>query len=282
MSVSVQAATSVPEFRSELEQLVLDQPAVTAIERTIEPMHVARVPIHPVDMQAALARVDEFISTRTPHYNIAINAAKIVEFQDDEALRNAIDEAHLLTADGQAVVWASRLLGQPVPARVAGTDLMQALLAHAGQRDYSVYLLGAKDEIVRACVAKAQKEHPSLRIAGYRNGYFRRDEEDELVAAIRAANPDILFLGFGTPAKEYFMHRHYRALGVPFVMGVGGSFDVYAGLVARAPRWMQRAGLEWAFRLAQEPRRMWKRYLVGNTRFAWIIARELFTRRARP
>jgi N-acetylglucosaminyldiphosphoundecaprenol N-acetyl-beta-D-mannosaminyltransferase len=255
---------------------------MTAIERAIEPRRVARVPIHPVDMQAALARVDEFIRARTPHYNIAINAAKVVEYQDDEALRSAIGEAHLLTADGQAVVWASRLLGQPVPARVAGTDLMQALLAHAPRRDYSVYLLGAKDEVVRACVTRAQKDHPSLRIAGFRNGYFRRDEEDDVVAAVRAAKPDILFLGFGTPAKEYFMHRHYRALGVPFVMGVGGSFDVYAGLVARAPRWMQRAGLEWAFRLAQEPRRMWKRYLVGNLRFAWIIARELLARGTTP
>ncbi len=244
----------------------------------IAPKHVARVPIHPVDMPAALARVDEFIRGRTPHYNIAINAAKIVEFQHDEALRNAIDEAHLLTADGQPVVWAARLLGDPLPARVAGTDLMEALLAHAARRGYSVYFLGAKHEVVRACVEKAQREHPGVRIAGYRDGYFRRDDEATVVAAIRAAQPDILFLGFGTPAKEYFMHRHYRALGVPFVMGVGGSFDVYAGLVARAPRWMQRAGLEWAFRLAQEPRRMWKRYLVGNIRFIWIIARELLAR----
>jgi N-acetylglucosaminyldiphosphoundecaprenol N-acetyl-beta-D-mannosaminyltransferase len=226
--------------------------------------------------------VDEFIRVRAPHYNIAINAAKVVEFQDDETLRKAIDDAHLLTADGQAVVWAARLLGQPVPARVAGTDLMQALLQHAAQRGYSVYLLGAKDEIVRACVDKALKDHPGLRISGSRNGYFRREEEADVVAAIRAAKPDILFLGFGTPAKEYFMHRHYRALDVPFVMGVGGSFDVYAGLVARAPQWLQRAGLEWAFRLAQEPRRMWKRYLVGNTRFAWIIARELLSRGTSP
>jgi len=252
-----------------------------ANQLAVEPKRVARVPIHPIDMPAALARVDEFIAVRAPHYNIAINAAKVVEFQDDEALRNAIGEAHLLTADGQAVVWAARLLGQPVPARVAGTDLMQALLAHGARRRYSVYLLGARDEVVRACVEKALREHPELRIAGYRNGYFRRDDEAEVVAAIRAAQPDILFLGFGTPAKEYFMHRHYRALDVPFVMGVGGSFDVYAGLVARAPQWMQRAGLEWAFRLAQEPRRMWKRYLVGNTRFAWIIARELLARGTR-
>lgn len=249
-------------------------------EQPVGTVRIARVPIHVVDLPAARARVDEFIRERTPHYNIAINAAKVVEFQDDAAMREAISEAHLLTADGQAVVWAAQVLGRPVPERVAGTDLMEALIAHAAARGYSVYLLGARSEVVRACVDKARKLHPSLRVAGYRDGYFRRDEEPDVVEAIRVVEPDILFLGFGTPAKEYFMHRHYRALGVPFVMGVGGSFDVYAGVVARAPRWLQRAGLEWAFRLAQEPRRMWKRYLVGNTRFAWLVARELLAIRS--
>ena len=243
-----------------------------------DPVHVASVPVHRVDLDAALAAVDGFVQARAPHYNIAINAAKVVEFQDDAVLREAIGAAHLLTADGQAVVWAARLLGRPPLTRVAGTDLMEALFAHAAKRDYSVYLLGAKDEIVRACVARAQTLYPSLRVAGFRNGYFRREEEAYLVASIRAAAPDLLFLGFGTPAKEYFMRRHFQALGVPFVMGVGGSFDVFAGLVARAPRWVQRAGLEWAFRLGQEPRRMWKRYLVGNTKFAWLVGRELLAR----
>lgn len=248
----------------------------------VDTVRVARVPIHAVDLQTALARVDEFIAARTPHYNIAINAAKVVEFQADAALRDAIEAAHLRTADGQAVVWAARLLGRPLPTRVAGSDLMEALLAHAARRGYSVYLLGAREDIVRACATKAQALHPSLRIAGYRDGYFRPEDEADVVEAIRSTRPDILFLGFGTPAKEYFMHRHYRALDVPFVMGVGGTFDVFAGLVARAPRWMQRAGLEWAFRLGQEPRRMWKRYLVGNTRFTWIIARELLAQRKTP
>jgi N-acetylglucosaminyldiphosphoundecaprenol N-acetyl-beta-D-mannosaminyltransferase len=241
----------------------------------MQPVTLAQVPVHPVDMDAALARVDAFIRAGEPHYNIAINAAKVVEFQDDAALRDAIRDAHLLTADGQSVVWASRLLGRPLPARVAGADLMVALLAHAAERGYSVYLLGARDEVVRACIDRARAHHPTLRIAGHRNGYFRADEEPAVVEQIRAAKPDILFLGFGTPAKEYFMHRRHRELGVPFVMGVGGTFDVYAGLVRRAPRWLQKTGLEWAFRLAQEPRRMWKRYLVGNSRFVWLVAKEL-------
>lgn len=245
-------------------------------------VRVARVPVHPVDMAAACEHVDELVRARVPSYYVAINAAKVVAYHDDAALRDAIDEAHLATADGQAVVWAARLLGQPIPERVAGTDLMQALLARAAQHGYAVYFLGATEDVVRACVEKARALHPSLRIAGYRDGYFGREEEAEVVAAVRDAAPDILFLGFGTPAKEYFMRRHHRALGVPFVMGVGGTFDVFAGVVARAPRWMQRAGLEWAFRLGQEPRRMWKRYLVGNTRFVWLVARELLARRVMP
>jgi len=240
--------------------------------------HVANVPIHAISMASALARIDEFIADGSPHYYIAINAAKVVEFHADPAIRAAIEHAHLLTADGQAVVWAATFLGHPLPERVAGADLMEALIAHAAVRGYSIYLLGARDEIVRACVDRVRRDHPSIRIAGFRNGYFRRHDEPAVIDAIREAKPDILFLGFGTPAKEYFMHRHHRALGVPFVMGVGGTFDVYAGFVKRAPRWLQRTGLEWAFRLAQEPGRMWKRYLVGNTRFVWLVFKELVRR----
>lgn len=237
--------------------------------------HVARVPIHAVDMAGALARIDQFIEDGGPHYNIAINAAKVVAFHDNPELRSAIEQAHLLTADGQSVVWAATFLGHALPERVAGADLMEALIAHAARRGYSIYLLGARDEVVRACVERVRREHPTVKVAGFRNGYFSRDDEPSVIEAIRDAAPHILFLGFGTPAKEYFMHRHHRSLGVPFVMGVGGTFDVYAGLVKRAPRWVQRSGLEWAFRTLQEPGRMWKRYLIGNTRFVWLVAKEL-------
>lgn len=244
----------------------------------MRPVTLANVPVHPIDMRGALERVDAFIRAGEPHYNVAINAAKVVDFQEDPALREAIRDAHLLTADGQSVVWAARLLGHPLPARVAGADLMVALLAHAAERGYSVYLLGATEEVVRICIDRVRRDHPDLRVAGFRNGYFGAGEEPAIVEAIRAARPDILFLGFGTPAKEYFMHRRHRELEVPFVMGVGGSFDVYAGLVRRAPVWMQHSGLEWMFRLAQEPRRMWKRYLIGNSRFVWLVAKELLRR----
>jgi N-acetylglucosaminyldiphosphoundecaprenol N-acetyl-beta-D-mannosaminyltransferase len=231
-----------------------------------------------VDMAGALDQIDGFIRDGSPHYNIAINAAKVVACQDDAEMRAAVADAHLVTADGQAVVWASRLLGHAVRERVAGVDLMERLIEHAALRGYSVYFLGARPTIVVEVAAIARARYPALRIAGARDGYFT--DENAVVAEIRVAAPDIVFLGFGTPAKEYFMHRRYRELGVPFVMGVGGAFDVYAGAIKRAPVWMQRAGLEWAFRVAQEPRRMWKRYLIGNSRFIAIVAREL-VRKAR-
>jgi N-acetylglucosaminyldiphosphoundecaprenol N-acetyl-beta-D-mannosaminyltransferase len=256
-------------------------PHSTGVTMRLEQASVADVPVHVVDMQSALARIDEFIHERTPHYNIAINAAKVVEYQDDATMRAAIQNAHLLSADGQAVVWAARLLGRPLPERVAGADLMEMLLGHAAQRGYTVFLFGARDEIVKSCVDKACRVHPNLRVAGYRNGYFKREDETEIVEHIKRSKPDILFLGFGTPAKEYFMHRHYRELDVPFVMGVGGTFDVFAGYVKRAPRWIQNSGFEWMFRLVQEPKRMWKRYLVGNSRFMWLVARDLITKRLR-
>jgi N-acetylglucosaminyldiphosphoundecaprenol N-acetyl-beta-D-mannosaminyltransferase len=241
---------------------------------------VAGVPVHAVDVRGALAQIDDFIRTRAPHYNIAINAAKVVSYHEDASLRDAIDDAHLLTVDGQAVVWAARALGHAVPERVAGADLMEVLLAHSARRGYSVYLFGAEQDVVEECAARAKQRHPALVIAGYRNGYFKPEDKGAIIAAIRDARPDILFLGFGSPSKEYFMKAHYRELGVPFVMGVGGTFDVFAGRVSRAPRWMQRAGLEWSYRLAQEPRRMWKRYLVGNTRFLSLVARDLWKRYA--
>lgn len=246
-----------------------------------EVVTVADVPVHAVDMPGALAQIDGFIRARAPHYNIAINAAKVVSYREDALLRDAIDHAHLLTMDGQAVVWAARALGRAAPERVTGIDLMEALLGHSARRGYSIYLFGATQDVVEACVALATQRYPGLAIAGYRNGYFKAEDEAAIVAAIRDARPDILFLGFGSPKKEYFMKAHYRELGVPFVMGVGGTFDVLAGRVARAPRWMQRTGLEWSHRLAQEPGRMWKRYLVGNTRFLSLVARELWQRYVR-
>jgi N-acetylglucosaminyldiphosphoundecaprenol N-acetyl-beta-D-mannosaminyltransferase len=227
-----------------------------------------------VTFEHALELVDQAVATRRPMLNASVNAAKVVRVQSDPVLRDAIGGCELITADGVPVVWAARLLGHVVPERVNGTDLMEALLARAEERGWSVYLLGSRQEVLADLLAELARRHPNLQVAGARHGYFSAAEEDEVVSSIAAAGPDILFIALETPQKELFQARHRAALGVPFTMGVGGSFDVIAGRRRRAPRWAQRAGLEWAFRLAQEPRRLAGRYAVGNARFVALVARE--------
>jgi N-acetylglucosaminyldiphosphoundecaprenol N-acetyl-beta-D-mannosaminyltransferase len=243
-------------------------------------MHNGRIDLlgthlDPVTFERALELVDEAVTSRQPMLNASINASKVVRVQRDAELRAAIDACELVTADGVPVVWAARLLGHEVPERVNGTDLMEALFARAEERGWTVFLLGSREDVLASARRTLAQRHPRLRIAGSRHGYFAAEEEDEVVAEIAAARPDILFVALQTPEKELFQARHREDLGVPFVMGVGGSFEVLAGLRRRAPRWAQRSGLEWAFRLAQEPRRLLRRYLVGNARFVGLVLREL-------
>jgi N-acetylglucosaminyldiphosphoundecaprenol N-acetyl-beta-D-mannosaminyltransferase len=236
-----------------------------------------------IDMSEAARRCDRFIRSRAGAQHMAINAAKIVAMRHDPELRALVDRCELVTADGQAVVWASRLLGDPLPARVAGIDLMFELLALAEERGYRVYLLGAQTETMRAAVARLRERYPRLIIAGYHDGYFSDEEEPFVAAEIRAARSDLLFVAMPTPRKEYFIGRWGPELGVAFSMGVGGAIDVVAGVTRRAPRFLQRMGLEWAFRLAQEPRRLMRRYLVTNSQFIALTLRDLGrSRRRRP
>lgn len=230
--------------------------------------------IHALTMAETLDEVERLVEARTLAQHCVINAAKAVAIGEDPALREIVRSCDLVNADGQAVVWASRLLGAPLPERVAGIDLFEALLGRAEARGWSVYFLGARQHVVDEVVRRARVRHPRLRVAGWRNGYFGAAENTDVVAAIREAAPDILFVGMPSPRKEYWLSENLEALGVPFSMGVGGSFDVYAGLTQRAPQWMQRLGLEWLYRFAQEPRRMWRRYLLGNVAFVRLVARE--------
>jgi N-acetylglucosaminyldiphosphoundecaprenol N-acetyl-beta-D-mannosaminyltransferase len=232
-----------------------------------------------LDMAATVAAVEQAIATRTFTQHMAINAAKLVTMHNDEKLREIIGGCELVNADGQAVVWASRLLGDPLPERVAGIDLMDELLAVAERRGYRVYFLGARAEVLERALERLRERYPALQIAGARDGYFGDDEEAAVCDAIRATEPDMLFVAMSSPRKEYFLGSYGQAIGAPFVMGVGGSIDVVAGITRRAPERWQRLGLEWAYRLLQEPRRMFKRYAVTNTRFAALVARELLTGR---
>ncbi|HYJ00243.1 MAG TPA: WecB/TagA/CpsF family glycosyltransferase [Thermoleophilaceae bacterium] len=239
-------------------------------------------PIDRLDMEQTLARIDRLIESRGFAQHVAINAAKLVAMRSDDELSEIVRRCEVISADGQSVVWASRLLGDPLPSRVAGIDLMHELLARAEQRDYGVFVLGAKPDVLERACEKILEQHPRLRLVGRRDGYFPEAEDATVAAEIRAARPDILFVAISSPRKEYFLGRYGREIDVPFVMGVGGSVDVIAGITRRAPRLFQRLGIEWLYRLAQEPQRLWRRYLVTNAQFLSLLARELAGRAARP
>jgi N-acetylglucosaminyldiphosphoundecaprenol N-acetyl-beta-D-mannosaminyltransferase len=241
---------------------------------TAHAVEVFGVTLHPFTMSATVDRVGDLLREGGHHQHVALNAAKIVALRDDPSLASIVRGCSLVSADGQAVVWAARLLGVGVPERVAGIDLMEQLLARAAKEGWSAYFLGARPEVVAAAVDEECRRHPGLRVAGHRDGYWAPHEEAGVVAEVARSRADLLFVAMPTPRKERFLAEHLDDLGVSFAMGVGGSFDVVAGITSRAPRWMQRAGLEWAHRLAQEPRRMFRRYLVGNARFIAMTMRE--------
>jgi N-acetylglucosaminyldiphosphoundecaprenol N-acetyl-beta-D-mannosaminyltransferase len=233
-----------------------------------------------VTMETAVARCLELCrAPRTSHLVVTANASHLCMMRRDPELALACRAGHLTVADGMSVVWALRALGQPVPERVAGVDLMARLLAAAGEHQLRVYFLGAKREVVTALVARSRARHPGLEIAGFRDGYFGPDDHLGIVEEIRASKAHILFVGMPTPFKETWCERHRQRLEVPIIMGVGGSFDVLAGFIKRAPRWLQSLGLEWFWRLLMEPRKLWKRYLATNSEFMWLVGREIVARR---
>jgi N-acetylglucosaminyldiphosphoundecaprenol N-acetyl-beta-D-mannosaminyltransferase len=236
------------------------------------------LPVDDLTMDETLAAVDALIAEGSVHQHVVVNVAKVVQAHADRSLRAVIAACDIVNVDGQPIVWASRLLGTPLRERVAGVDLMERLIERAGERGHRLYLLGARPEVVGAVAARIAREHPGTVVAGWRDGYWTPDEEATVVAEIAATRPHILFVAFGSPAKERFLARWKETIGAPFVMGVGGSFDVYAGRVRRAPPWMRRVGLEWLFRITQEPGRMWRRYAGDAPKFAWIVLRARFRR----
>lgn len=203
-----------------------------------------------------------------------VNAAKIVHLRSDDRLRDSVLSCDVIVADGQSVVAASRVLGQTLPERVAGIDLFYRLLELADRERFSVFLLGATPAVLDMVVAEVSRRWPGVRIAGYRDGYFRDEQADEVAEQIRESGADMLFIGMSSPRKENFIAAHAQHLKVRVLHGVGGSFDVLAGVTKRAPQQVQKLGLEWAYRVAQEPRRLWRRYATTNTAFVVLTLRE--------
>lgn len=240
--------------------------------------------LDPLRMEDVIERCRLALATRSKVLLGVLNAAKVVKLRKDPLLRASLLECNLLLADGQSIVWASKLLGHPLPERVAGIDVFERLLALAHREEKSVYLLGAREHVLQRLEQRLQERFPGLRIAGRHDGYFDAKEAASIAADIRHCAPDMLFLGMVSPKKEVFLGTYGDRLNVPVLHGVGGSFDILAGVTRRAPVAWQRWGMEWAYRLIQEPRRLWWRYLATNTAFIVLTVRELVnpTRAFRP
>jgi N-acetylglucosaminyldiphosphoundecaprenol N-acetyl-beta-D-mannosaminyltransferase len=226
-------------------------------------------------MDQAVERCLRAVRDREPLEIGVVNAAKLVGMRRDPRLAEAVTGCGLVLADGQAVVWASRLLRSPLPERVAGIDLFTRLLEAAQAEGMSVYFLGARAEVLEGMVTEVARRYPRLVVAGHRDGYFTDDEQSAVADAVRDSGAAMLFLGMTSPKKEIFTAGYGKQTGVQVVHGVGGSFDILAGVTRRAPRGWQRLGLEWLYRLLQEPRRLARRYVTTNAAFLLMTAREL-------
>ncbi|MFB2934269.1 WecB/TagA/CpsF family glycosyltransferase [Aerosakkonemataceae cyanobacterium BLCC-F154] len=220
----------------------------------------------------------QWIKSGCRGYICTVNVAILMMMASDRRLQKFINKAALVVADGKPIVWASRWLSRPLPERVTGIDLIDALAKQSEQENFSIYLLGAKKAVIETVAARLQAKYPKLKISGVADGYFSPDEAPERVKEIRESGANILLVGMGVPRQEFFLEQYWSDLGVNLGLGVGGSFEVIAGQKKRAPKFMQELGLEWFYRLFQEPRRLWKRYLITNSRFIYCLLAELFAK----
>lgn len=237
-------------------------------------VEIANCPIDVLSVKETKHIIENSIISKVPIHHVVVNAGKLVNMQNDQVLYNSVISSDVINADGQSIVWASKFLGNPLSERVAGIDLMESLVELAHQKGYSCYFFGAKEEVVNKVVIHYTKLFSPSVVAGYRNGYYSKKEEKEIANNIAQSKADILFVAITSPKKEVFLIKHKDTINTPFIMGVGGSFDVIAGITKRAPLWMQKAGLEWFYRLVQEPRRMWRRYIIGNSKFILLILKQ--------
>lgn len=227
---------------------------------------VLGVMIDALTMAEAVERVSAFITERGPHLVATANAEMVMMAKQDEGLAKILAAADLVVPDGAGVVWAARHQGYEMPERVAGYDLAQHLLALSATQGYKVYFFGGAPGVADTAKEKAEAWYPGINIVGTRNGFFTAEDEAAIITAIRESSADILLVALGVPKQEKWLAAHLHKLGVPVSIGVGGSFDVMAGLVERAPLWMQRAGLEWFFRLSKQPSRLMR--MLSLPRFA--------------
>jgi N-acetylglucosaminyldiphosphoundecaprenol N-acetyl-beta-D-mannosaminyltransferase len=230
--------------------------------------------VHRVDMPTTLEIINQFILERRPRHVITLNAEIIYTALQNPELQQVINQADLVTPDGAGVVWAARFLGCPLQERVTGIDLMVALSRMAAEEGWRVFLLGARPGVAGKAANNLETSFPGLQVVGTQHGYFAEYETDAILTAIREKQPDLLFVALGAPYQEFWIRRYLIDCKVPVAVGVGGSLDVLAGEVARAPEIFIRLNLEWLYRLFQEPKR-WRRQLA-LPRFVFQVFRQKY------
>ena len=240
--------------------------------KRIEILHTV---IDVLTVEETIERVKEYIDEGCGLHLMGVNADKINMLNENERLKTIVNGCGIINADGASVVLASKYLKKPLPERVAGIDLMLDLVQLASKEHYKVFLLGAKQEIVEKTKAVLLENNPGLEIVGIRNGYFKEENWGEVAEEIRKSGAQLVFVGITSPLKEYIVENFQKEQHLNCVfMGVGGSFDVISGSIPRAPIWMQKCNLEWLFRVMQEPKRLFKRYFVGNWKFIMAVVKE--------
>ena len=243
----------------------------------IKKINFLDIPLDILTMDETVNKIDKAIISNKQVHHCVINAAKVVKIQNDEILKESVINSNIINADGMSIVWSVRFLGYQIQERVAGIDLMENLIRLAHKKKYCCFFLGAKEEVVKKVVSYYSVKYSEKIIAGFRDGYFDEKNEKDIIEKIKESDAEFLFVAITSPKKEIFLNKYKNELkNINLIMGVGGSFDVIAGTVKRAPKYIQDLGLEWFYRFIQEPKRMWRRYLIGNFKFVILIFKAKF------
>lgn len=238
--------------------------------------------IHALSFDQAIAQIVNLIQRREGGYVLTPNVDHVVLVQSNEDFRKSYEQANLVFVDGMPIVWVSKLLGPPLPQKISGSDLIEPLMQKAAEYGFRVYLLGTKREVAERAANKLREQFPALNIVGSDSPFIDINAPESahrpVLEKLREAKPDIVLTALGSPKQEIFVHRYRDAIAPAVAIGIGAGLDFLAGVVPRAPKWVSKSGLEWLYRLGLEPRRLWKRYLVRDPKFAWIVLKELYAR----
>jgi len=244
------------------------------MQKHIDTINILDCPIANLSLSETVSYIDTMIESGQQVHQTSVNAAKLVYMKKNADLREDVLASDLINADGMSVIWASKFLGQPLKERVTGIDLMQNIIELSSQKNYKIFFFGAEETVLDRVVSYYRTRYSPNIIAGYHSGFYPEEKEKEIALQIANSGAHVLFVAISSPRKELFLNKYKHIIKTPFIMGVGGSFDVVAGKVSRAPNWMQAYGLEWLYRLIQEPKRMWKRYFYTNSVFIYLILKE--------